>query len=307
MTGTVHKGGELASRWLHPLIGIQVQGVDLGRPLSEENAQRIHRLWMEGLLLVFPDQPLSDEQHMAFGRNFGDLEVHPSLAHRSSRNVEIYRVSNVDEAGNIVPPRDTSWQYLSQSWRWHTDSSFREIPSKGSILHGIQVIRDGGDTLFANMYAAYDELPDATKKRIEPLWVVHDHDHILSLVPDPDSARRRETYDPLPPVTHPLVQVHPETRRRSLFLSPHTMTGIEGMADGEGRALLDELIAHATRDRFVYRHQWSTDDVIMWDNRCTMHSVEPFDNVNLRRVMHRVTLVGEGRPIPAGATARASS
>jgi len=284
----------------HPLIGAEIRGIDLSQPLDDATCEALHAAWMKHLLLVFPEQDISDEAHIAFGRRFGELEIHPSLAHRSSQNVEIYRVSNVDEAGNIIPPKDTSWQYLSQSWRWHTDSSFREIPSKGSILHGIETTTNGGNTLFANMYAAYDALNDATKARIEKLRVIHDHDYILSLSPELAKKKDKGTYDELPPVIHPLVQVHPVTRRRCLLLSPHTMVNIEGMNETEGRALLDELIEHATNERFVYRHIWNQDDIIMWDNRCTMHSVEPFDNVSIRRIMHRVTLVGENKPVPAG-------
>ena len=295
---------ELAERTIearrrHPLIGAEVRGVDLGRPLDDATRRRLHELWMEHLVLIFPDQPISDEQHIAFGRNFGELEIHPSVAHRSSRNVEIYRVSNVDEAGRLIPPKETAWQYINLSWLWHTDSSFREVPSKGSILHGIEVTNAGGHTLFANMYAAYDDLDADMKRRIEGKWVMHDHDHILSLSPELAKKQDKGRYDALPPVRHPLVQLHPVTRRRCLLLSPHTMTGIEGMAESEGRALLDELIAHAIQDKYIYRHVWAKDDVIMWDNRCTMHSVEPFDNAHVRRVMHRVTLVGESKPLPA--------
>jgi len=284
----------------HPLIGAEVRGVNLGQPLDNATFDALHAAWMEHLLLIFPDQQISDEAHIAFGRRFGDLEIHPSLAHRSSQNVEIYRVSNVDESGKIIPPKDTSWQYLSQSWRWHTDSSFREVPSKGSILHGIETTNAGGDTLFANMYAAYEALDDTMKDRLQGLSVIHDHDYILSLSPELAKKKDKGSYDALPPVEHPLVQVHPVTQRKCLLLSPHTMVNIEGMDEAKGRALLDELIAHATEDRFVYRHVWNRDDIIMWDNRCTMHSVEPFDNVNIRRIMHRVTLVGENRPIAAG-------
>lgn len=287
----------LETKKRHPLIGTEVRGIDLAKPLDDATFAALNALWMSDLLLIFPDQAISDEAHIAFGRRFGDLEVHPSLAHRSSRNKEIYRVSNVDEDGNIIPQKETSWQYLSQSWRWHTDSSFREIPSKGSILHGIEITNAGGNTLFANMYAAYEALDEAMKARIETLRVVHDHDYILSLSPGLREKQDKGTYDELPPVTHPLVQVHPVTGRRSLFLSPHTMASVEGLGAAEGRALLDELIAHATEERFVYTHVWAKDDVIMWDNRCTMHSVEPFDNVNVRRIMHRVTLKGENRPI----------
>lgn len=283
----------------HPLIGAEVRGVNLSEALHPDTARALHAAWMEHLLLIFPEQAISDEQHIAFARHFGELESHPSLAHRSSRNREIYRVSNVDEAGNIIPPKDTAWQYLSQSWRWHTDSSFRAVPSKGSILHGIQTTNAGGNTLFANMYAAHDALGAAMRARIEGLYVIHDHDYILSLSPELAARQDKGSYDALPPVRHPLVQVHPVTGRRSLLLSPHTMVNIDGMESGEGRALLDELIEHATDERFVYRHRWNDDDVIMWDNRCTMHSVEPFDNASVRRVMHRVTLAGENRPIAA--------
>jgi taurine dioxygenase len=283
----------------HPLIGTEVRGVSLAEPLTREQFQQVHDLWMEHLLLIFPNQAITDEQHIVFGRNFGELEIHPSLAHRSSRNKEIYRVSNVDEQGNIIPSKETAWQYLNLSWLWHTDSSFREIPSKGSILHGLEITNAGGNTLFANMYAAYDALSEQMKKRIEGKWVIHDHDYIISLSPELAKKQDKGKYDALPPVRHPLVQLHPVTRRRCLFLSPHTMVNIEGMDPTEGRKLLDELIAHATQDKFVYKHIWSKDDVIMWDNRCTMHAVEPFDNNTIRRIMHRVTLVGEGRPIPA--------
>ena len=124
---------------------------------------------MEYLVLVFPNQRITDEQHIAFGRNFGALEEHPSHAHRSSRNKEIYRVSNVDETGQIIPSKETAWQYINLSWLWHTDSSFREVPSKGSILHGIQTTNEGGNTRYANMYAAYEGLAEATKQRIDGL------------------------------------------------------------------------------------------------------------------------------------------
>ena len=283
----------------HPLIGTEVRGVNLCRPLDEASLSELNALWMEHLMLVFPDQPITDEQHIAFGRRFGELEIHPSLAHRSSHNAEIYRVSNVDEAGKIIPSKETTWQYLNLSWLWHTDSSFREIPSKGSILHGIETTNVGGNTLFANMYAAYAGLSADMKRRIEGTWVIHDHDFIIKQSKELSAKKDKGKYDALPPVRHPLVQLHPVTRRRCLFLSPHTMVNIEGMPEVEGRRLLDDLIVHAIEPKYVYKHVWAKDDVIMWDNRCTMHSVEPFDNATIRRIMHRVTLVGEGRPIAA--------
>jgi taurine dioxygenase len=280
----------------HPLIGAEIRGVDLGR-VDDEAFRRIYDAWLEHLLLVFPEQDVTDDEQIAFARRFGELEIHPSREHRSSRHPEIYRVSNVDERGNIMPQESKGWRYMNLTWLWHTDSSFRELPSMGSILHGIEVPPEGGDTLFANMYAVYEALPDAMKERIRVLRVLHSHDQVLSH--DRKLKDANEDYAELPPVRHPLVRRHPVTGRLSLFLSPHTMERIEGLVEDESRTLLEELTAFATQDRFVYRHKWEKDDVIFWDNRCTMHAVLPYDAADLRRVMHRTTIVGDG-PVLAG-------
>ena len=294
---------ELDIRPLHPALGAAVTGIDLAQPLAPETFEALHQAWMEHLVLVFPRQAVSDEQQIAFARQFGDLEVHHQDIIRSNSAPEIFRVSNVTDDGKLMDPDHASVAQISLAQRWHTDSSFREIPSTGSILHGIEITRSGGNTLFANMYAAYDALTDTMKAQVENLWVTHDHDYILNSAPEVSESAERGAFEDLPPVSHPLVRVHPITGKRSLFLSPHTMVKISGQEEAESRALLDQLIEHATRDAFVYRHIWSPDDVIMWDNRCTMHSVEPFDNVTQRRIMHRVTLVGDGPPIPAAGQA----
>ena len=171
----------IETRPLHSSIGAAIYGVDLSRPLNPSTVAAINNAWMKHIVLVFPSQPISDDALVAFGQQFGELEIHPSLAHRASRNREIYRVSNLDESGNFIPPDNTAWQYVSQSWRWHSDSSFRDVPSNGSILHGIEITNKGGDTRFANLYDAYDALSDATKAHIDPLWIVHDHENILKL------------------------------------------------------------------------------------------------------------------------------
>ena len=283
---------------LHPKIGAKIEGIDLAN-LDNAQFDKIKKLWLEHLILLFPNQSISDEEHIKFGKLFGKLEKHPSLSHRSSTNPEIYRVSNVSEKGDIIPSKNTSWQYLKQSWLWHTDSSFRQIPSKGSILHGISTTRKGGHTFFANMYETYNDLSDNIKERINDLWVIHDHDYIINLSSELKSKKNKGSYEELPSVKHPLVQIHPVTRKKSLFLSPHTMVNIDKFDKKEGRKLLDELIEHSIQTKYVYKHLWNDDDIIMWDNRCTMHSVEPFDNSSIKRIMHRVTLVGENKPIPA--------
>ncbi|MDG2285582.1 MAG: TauD/TfdA family dioxygenase [Alphaproteobacteria bacterium] len=275
----------------------EIDGLNLSRNIDIITFARLHRAWMNNPVLIFPKQAITDAQQIDFAKRFGDLEIHPSLSHRSSAHPEIYRVSNVNEAGEIMAPKSTAWQYLELTWLWHTDSSFREIPSMGSILHGIEIPPKGGDTLFADMTAAYEALPNDERERARRLRVLHDHDHILSLSKGLSERQDKGSYEDLPPVSHPLVRRHPITGKRSLMLSPHTMSGIEGMAEAEGRALLDTLISHATEDRFVYRHQWQTDDVLMWDNRCTMHAVMPYDSATDRRIMHRTTITGDGPPV----------
>ena len=283
---------------IHDNIGVSIEGIDLSS-LDEVSFQKIKKLWLEYLVIVFPNQNISDEDHIKFGKRFGNLEVHPSLSHRSSKNPEIYRVSNVDENGDIIPNKETSWQYLKQSWLWHTDSSFRKIPSNGSILHGISTTNEGGNTLFANMYKAYEDLDQSLKDKIKNLKVIHDHDHIISLSKELSERKNKGHYDKLDPVIHPLVRRHPSTKKPSLFLSPHTMVSIQNYDNKKGRELLDQLIDHSIQPQYVYKHSWTNHDIVMWDNRCTMHSVEPFDNNNIKRIMHRVTLVGDLEPIMA--------
>lgn len=287
---------EITVRQRHPLIGVEVRGVDLARADDDVGAQ-IHQIWMRHPLLIFPDQPVSDAEQIAFATRFGALEIHPSVEHRSSRHPEIYRVANVDEAGELLPADEPAAKYLGLTRLWHTDSSFRAVPSLGSVLHGIEVPAEGGDTLFANMYAVHDALPPEMRKRLARLRAVHSHDHVMSLT-DGLAPADDNHFMQLDAVSHPLIRRHPVTGRRSLFISPHTMAGIEGMPDGKARVLLDELTAFATQDRFVYRHKWRPHDVIMWDNRCTMHAVMPYDAANVRRIMHRTTIVGDGPVLP---------
>ena len=255
---------------LHKNIGVSIEEIDL-KSINDKDFERIQNLWMENLIIVFPNQNISDEDHIAFGKKFGELEIHPSLSHRSSKNSEIYRVSNVDEEGKIIPDKQTSWQYLKQSWLWHTDSSFRNIPSNGSILHGIITTKKGGNTLFANMYSAYNDLDSSLKEEIKQLKVVHDHDYIINLSKELSKKKDKGNYDKLSPVVHPLVRKHPLTNKPSLFLSPHTMVKIKDYDEVEGRKLLDKLTEHSIQEKYVYKHVWSDDDILMWDNRCTMH------------------------------------
>ena len=293
---TVSRPSHLTLMQRHPAIGAEIRGIDLAKSLDAAAVRNLHDLWMENPLLIFPGQAITDEQQIEFARRFGTLEIHPSVAHRSSRHPEVYRVSNVDEQGRILAPKSTAWQYLELTWLWHSDSSFLKIPSMGSILHGIEVAPAGGDTLFANLYAVWDALPAVRQRAIEGLRVIHSHDAILARSSELSARADKGDYVKLEAVEHPLVRRHPVTWRRSLFISPHTMAGIVGWSATESAALFDELSTFATNEQFVYRHRWQADDVLMWDNRCTMHAVMPYDSANVRRVMHRTTIVGNEAP-----------
>ncbi len=281
---------------LHPLIGARVTGIDFRKPVGAEARAELQRIWLDNLVLVFPNQPLTDEEHVQATHAFGEPEIFHQNIIKSRKVPEISRVSNVDDDGNLMPPEHPTMQQLGSARRWHTDSSYRPNPAMGSLLHGIEVSRTGGVTCFTNMYAAYEALPPALRARVEGRKARHDFE-MLSRIANarkPTDAERAA----MPPVWQPMVRVHPGTGRKSLYISPIYNDGIEGMDDRDAMALIAELTEFAGQDRFVYKHVWETDDMLLWDNRCTMHVVTPHDPLE-RRVMHRTTIVGDGPVIAA--------
>jgi len=281
----------LAVRSLHPVIGAEVSGVDFSAPLSPETVADIKAAWMKYLVLVFPGQAISDEQHVAVTKYFGEPEIFHQNIIKSKFMKEIFRVANTDEDGNLVPPSDPVQQQLSSAKKWHTDSSYRDNPAMGSLLHGVEVSRTGGLTCFTNMYEVYDALPAEWKKKVEGRKALHDFDKLSRI----SGAKKQSEQDGsvLPPVWQPMVRRHPVTGRKSLYISPIYNDVIEGMEDAEAGDFIQELAEFAGQDRFVYKHKWETDDILLWDNRCTMHIVTPHDPME-RRVMHRTTIVGDG-------------
>ena len=282
---------DLKIQALHPALGAEVVGLDLAETMDDETFQAIRDAWMKHLVLVFPNQTLSEEQQITFSQRFGALEEHHQDIIKSRSSPQIFRVSNVNDEGNIMSSDHPSIAQISLAQRWHTDSSYRAVPSLGSILHGIEVTKEGGETCFSNMYMVYDALDPATKRRITGCRARHDFGHLTKLAAvKPLTELERQA---MPPVWQPMVRKHPWTGRPSLFISPIYNDAIEGMNDDEAAELLPELSEFAGREEFVYRHRWTQGDVVMWDNRCTMHRVTPYD-LNLRRVMHRNTVVGDG-------------
>ena len=283
-------------RPLGAALGAEVLGVDMRQKLDQETMRLLNDIWMDHLVLVFPNQHITDQEHVEFTRNFGEPEIFHQDIIRSKSVREIFRVSNVDENNVLMPLSHPTARQVSLAQFWHTDSSYRAIPCTGSLLHGIEVSRSGGETQFTNMYAVYEALPESLKKAVEGRRALHDFEFLQkqnSLRPLTDEERAA-----MPPVWQPLVRIHPGTGRKSLYISPIYNEEVEGMSSEEGRKLIAELTAFSGQSQFVYSHRWETDDVVLWDNRCTMHQVTKFD-ADERRVMHRTTIVGEAAVVAA--------
>jgi len=247
---------------------------------------------------VFPDQRVTDAQHVAFTRQLGEPEIfHQTSLHlRSDRVKEIFLVSNVDEQDRLMRPSEPSQKQLSSARMWHTDSSYRPMPSVGSLLHGIEISRTGGITQFINMYMVHDELPASLRRQVEGRRARHDFSMLARLVGSPPPTPEEQAA--MPPVWHPMVRRHPVTGRKSLYISSIYNDAVEGLDDGAAQRLIEDLSAFAAQPKYMYRHEWEPDDVLMWDNRCTVHAVTPHDPKE-RRVMHRTTIVGR-EPVTAG-------
>jgi alpha-ketoglutarate-dependent taurine dioxygenase len=276
----------------HPALGAEVRGVDMKKPMDAATRQAVIDAWTRHLVLVFPEQDISDQEHVDFTRHFGEPEVfhQTSLGLRADRVREIFLVSNVNpETDEVMKTSEPSQKQLSSARQWHTDSSYRPMPSMGSLLHGIEISRTGGITQFINMYLVYDALPESLRRQVEGKKARHDFALLSKLTGSP--APKGEERKAMPPVWHPLVRRHPVSGKKSLYVSSIYNDGIEGMEDSAARRLIEELSDFAAQPQFMYRHEWAPHDVLMWDNRCTVHAVTPHDPTE-RRVMHRTTIVG---------------
>jgi len=267
------------------------QFLDL-RKITDLDFAAIHRAWLDHLVLLFRGQQLNDDDLIAFSRRFGKLDWAP-VQETGRRFVEghpeIYVVSNVIENG--VPIGSLG----AGEATWHTDMSYLEDPPKASMLYAIEIPPAGGNTYFCNMYRAYENLPDDLKRQAAGLMVKHDGTYNsggyvrqgVNPVDDPMTS---------PGVYHPLVCTHPESRRRALYLGRRRNAYIGGLPLKESEELLGRLWSYATRDEVVWYNQWQVGDVVLWDNRCTMHRRDPFDP-DSRRILHRTQIKGETRPV----------
>lgn len=277
-------------------LGAEVLGVDL-RTFDDYSFEVIYRAWLDRQVLLFRDQVLSDEDLIAFSRRFGELD-HAPVQENGRRSVEghpeIYVVSNVVEAGVAIGSLGAGEAV------WHTDMSYLPNPPKASMLYALEVPEVGGDTWFCSMYAAFDALPDTLRRRLIGLRVKHDGTYNSGGYV---RAGVVATDDPLtaPGALHPIVFAHPEAGRPGLYLGRRRNSYIEGLPLEESEALLDQVWAIATAERFVWRHHWRVGDLVLWDNRNTMHRRDQFDPAS-SRVMHRTQIKGR---TPQAVSARA--
>jgi alpha-ketoglutarate-dependent 2,4-dichlorophenoxyacetate dioxygenase len=281
-------------RPLHPVFAGEVAGVDCRQPLDAETVAAIETGMDRYAVLVFRGQELSDAEQIAFTRHFGELENYNTPGHIRRRGDQrlgpgIADFSNLDRTGEIMSAQDRVWFFKLADRLWHSDSSFRSAPAKYSLLSGRVIPSWGANTEFADMRAAYDALDPRTKSEIEDL--VCEHSLAYSREAIGFTELTDEERDAFAPVRHPLVRSHPATGRKSLFLAAHA-GAIVGWTKPEARMFLRDLIEHATRPGFVYSHQWRVHDLLMWDNRTTMHRARRFDRNEVRDV-RRTTLAGE--------------
>ena len=280
---------QLQVRALHPALGAEVRGIDMRAPLDPATFQALHDVWMQHLVLVFPGQHITDAEHVEFTRSFGEPEIFHQKIIRSRRMKEIFRVSNVDDDGNLMAPDHPTVKQVALAQFWHTDSSYRTNPCVGSLLHGVETSRTGGETQFTNMYAVYEALPNSLKCQVQGRKAQHNFGHLHTLAALKPLTEEEKAA--MPPVWQPMVRRHPVTGRQSLYISPIYNDEVEGVDAEDAKRLIAELTEFAAQPCFVYRHRWEPDDVVMWDNRCTMHQVTPHDPSE-RRVMHRTTIMG---------------
>jgi len=284
----------ITMRQVGPCFAAEVEGVDLGKPLSRDEIDAVHAGMDRYAVLVFHDQKITDEQQLAFTLSLGGIEHSIGT---SLRGPDEYRlpttfadVSNLDKDNKVFARDDRPRLFGLGNRLWHSDSSFKVTPAKYSLLRAVSIPSKGGNTEYADMRAGYDTLDEETKAEIEELVCEHSQLYsraILGFTDFTDEERER-----FKPVRQCLVRTHPVTKRKSLYLASHA-GGIIGWPVPEARAFLRDLIEHATQRQFVYAHKWTVNDLVMWDNRQTMHRARPFP-ANEPRDMRRTTLAGDG-------------
>jgi taurine dioxygenase len=283
------------ARRLGYALGAEISGLDLSRPLNDDTIAQIRRLWLDHLVLCFPGQDLNPAQLIAFAGRLGELDDnHRIPQHRDPDHQAVMLVDSLPIATNGTR------QKASYGQHWHSDHQFAVQPIAGSFLFAKELPEVGGDTMFANIYMAYDTLSAAMRALVDPLQCEHDISLSPSFAKKSPQVQRDQVRDN-PPVVHPLVREHEETARKALFVG-EVIRNFVGMTQEESQPLLSFLKAHAVRYEFTYRHSWSVGDLVLWDNRCALHhAVADYDPAQPRRMLRCATLApASGRLVEQG-------
>lgn len=273
-----------------PNFAAEIGDVDLSQPLTAVEVDEIKQAFWRYAVLIFPNQELTEQQHLAFARYIGPLETNLFTVNKNAKfrvPPDLIDVSNITLSDEIWKADSRMRQFNMGNRLWHTDSSFKYLPARASLLYALVIPPIGGHTEFADLRAAYDALSEDMTRRLDGLVAEHSLAYSRAKTGFADFTEAEQTT--LPPVPQVVARTIPENGRKSLYLASHAGR-IQGMPEEEGRALIDQLLAHATQRQFVYTHRWRVHDLVMWDNRCTMHRGADFDDLRWRREMHRATV-----------------
>ena len=269
-----------STRPLSPAVGAEIIGLDLSQPMSDEVFAQVLDTWHRHLVILFRDQHLSEDQQVAFAERFGPIS-RSTRGHFQSKNPAIMIISNIREDGKQIGALPDGEMHF------HTDQCHQERPAKATMLYSVEVPSVGGNTLFANAYLAYETLPDPLKRKIKGRKALNAYDYDAAA-----TTRGTKMREGIPSYWHPIVRTHPATGRKALYVNRLMTIAIEGMPDDEARDILDALFAHQEQRKFVYEHVWRVNDLLLWDNRCTLHARTDFSDKE-RRLMRRCAILGE--------------
>ena len=270
-------------------IGAEIKGVDLTVPFDDKTYDSVHDALLQHAIVLFREQDITIPQQLSVARQFGDLEMHLVRSDAHPEYPEVYVLSNIVKNGELIGTSPTR-----QSGAWHSDYAYKQEPASVSLFCAKVTPKQGGDTMFANMYAAFEALPGAMKSRVEGLrWRTSAEKRFVLLYPDRNVGA--DELAKFPDIAHPVVRTHPVNGRKALFLGMSDVNSCEivGLRVDEGRELLEELRAFATQPRFVYSHCWRAGDAMIWDNRATVHRATQWDHVKYQRLAYRVVVKGD--------------
>ena len=281
----------ISVRPLTPAFGAEITNVYLTRALDDATFAEVENAFETYSVLVFPQQNLTDESQIAFSSRFGALETTQGHIANNFTVRQVSVISNLDPNGKLMKADDPRLIYRLGQRNWHSDSSFKKVPAKASLLHARLLPPEGGQTQFASLRAAYDALPEARKREIENMAAIHHYAYSrrntgIQLTNDEEDKR-------FPPVPQAMVRANPKNGRKALYVGSHA-SHIRELPEDEGRVLLAELLQHATREDFTYRHTWQVGDLVMYDNRAALHRARPYAITEHARILHRTTVAGEG-------------